>query len=1444
MLTDPRRSFWSAAFWSAAARLAPALAAALVLASLAAPPAHAGGGREIITHEADGTDIWQTEFDVRDLPPGTWNIIISARDAAGNVGVSGPYNLRIDPEAGLPGTRIVYPSPGQVVRGDVSIVGVTHAPFGVMQVYARINEDGDFFMVEGEEFWNLIVPAGALPDGRHSVFARVRDLDGLEGPVSRIDFIVDSAPPTVEILSHEIGSFISGRARIRGAVTDPNGIAALYISGDGENFEPLSLSGRRRDTTREFSFTINTRNYDDGPVVYFVRAVDSTGYEAVEPVLFFVNNVPPLLEILSPGPGEDIFGETQVAGRVVSLAGLSEFFYEWEGRREDIPRFPGDPHWAVTIPVSGARGNFRVTAVDITGNVSRQTIQLRDRRQVRAPLVRIDSPAPSGRMVLAYDQPIYGHVSPGFVPYAVRLEAGWLEATGSLVMAQPAFRIDPHVIPQGRSTLVLRALDEFGLEGPALSLRVERAPPPAREEWEPPFALPPLSRILVDSHPGRWADGPWSHPWAGSYIDISGSLPGYAPGQALEYRLRWDEPWRRAAVEAAPAEEGDGGEAAGAGGGGARFSARITLAGRPAGHVPLEMRVARPGGAADFPVFLPVNRSDGLPSIGFLSPGAEFGAIHGMVTTAGIVDSAAPIVEMGFSIDGGYEFEPLGFVFGAERSRFSLVADYSRLYGEGLDLVIRALDRAGNLVQASPRIIFDNSDDLPVLILNSPLQGELVMRDFELSGLAYDDDGVAAVYWRILRPSTPWEAPDEILARAAEDGFELEFARVETAQNFAIPVGIGEVENGFNILEMFAADIFGTHGELERRVLRVSHSAPVTVALEPPIDVWNSGNVMVRGTSFDLNAISDVFVSMDNGVSWQRADVVSTHYEPGGEWGMNLWEINLNTRAYADGTYAMLIRAIDGFGVGSYSSGVINIDNTPPEVDVAFPREGSLVSTHVYVAAQVFDNMSLRGISVQLANIYDPAIQETRHLEPALVVMERFDIAALPEGSYILKVSAVDYSGNETIMIRNISLQRGEAAADVAIINPLPGIAHSGPVVVSGRVSGAFVPDVVILTVNGEHEAAVPVDRFGIFRHEMPEGSFGGEPYYVFGAFFQAPGGDLVMSAEHPVAVRSFGPALAIESHSDGDVITGRPWLSGRAFMASPPFDEERPPTRQERELMRPRLVELSFDNGRSFVPARGRENWRFRLEADYLPGGLLPVVVRATFNDGSAAARRILLTVDTALPSVATIGPAENTFHRHGIMVFGSAQDNYELDSVEISLRQGSKHLYAVPGFVEGLFIDVSVLGGLLWSTGIGLTFFDDNVRLQLNLSQAPEGRFEGVAVGGKLVANIWSANLRRWFGPDWEWWTTSIGLGANFSYFMMGEGENPQWMGQFLGQWEIIKADMSFFFPRWRYFGTVSLYMEPGIWFAASDVDFDVNPDAWRTRFTIGFGLRFSLF
>jgi hypothetical protein len=1382
---------------------------------------YAGGNRQIVTQTADGMDIWQTEFDVSARKKGTYNIIISAKDAAGNEGISGPFNLKVDPMAGLPEARVVYPEHGQIIREDVSIVGVASARYGVKRILVKI-DNGEYEELEGGEYWSLFIPALDLVEGKHTIFVKAIDSMDILGPESRTDFILDILPPEIGLVDREIGDLIAGTVNIKGKVSDLNGIQSVLLSEDGENFTKLAFNKKRGDDAQYFQFPVRSKKFPDGPVIYYIRAINKTGSSVTRPFLFFVNNYPPQIDIISPKQGEDIYGNTQVTGMVTTGVGLTDFYYEWAGERHEIPLRPGDPFWAVTFPISMANNRaipFRVTAIDKSGNVTTVSRRFQDLRKNRTPTISIDYPLqPSGsaRMNLEQGEPIYGHILPGFFPYAIMIE-GEIE----YIMAQPVFRIDPDLIPDGRTTMRLWAIDEEDVTGQPFTLRINKTP------RTPDYVAQEVSPLTITS--------PEEYDWFNESVTIRGSISGYRSGQFLEYRLSRDANWRPISINAT-----------------GTFTAAISLVDLPEGPVPMEFRTTRDG-MEDYPIFFPINKFITLPEISFMVPDVEYGFIHGDITTAGTLQYVVPISLLSYSVDNGITFEEMEFSAKYNRAWFNGNFDYSAMQKNNQKLIIRAIDRAGNRVQASPNIIFDDSDDYPVLILNTPVDDEIITNDFNISGLAFDDDGLAAIYWRILTPRNPWDTVAETTARHRS----MEFNRFETEQNYLIPVTIFDVADGENILEIFAVDMYGVQCEVIRRVFKVSTSPPVTAVTAPSMEFWNRGNITVRGTAFDLNGIEDIRISMDNGVSYQKVDFTSSQREA------TPWHISLNTRAYTDGIYSMLVRTTDKYGISSFASGIINIDNTPPEIDLGSPRNGDRIGVTLNLTGQVYDNIDFTRLAVQLVNVENPNVQRSFDLPKQFVIMEAVDVTAFPDGDYTVKIIAYDQSGNETSLVRNFNILKARAASEVAIINPLPGIEHHGPMVVSGKITGAVIPKQVILMLNNHDYALVDVNRYGIFRYDLPDDAIQTEDPVVFSAYFRTPGGERIVSFENRVRVKDHGPVLVIDSHNDGDVITRRPYISGRAFFMQVPDpeelviqsdgEEEEEPvvklSRKDQKTMgrlvpQAKKVELSFDNGRSFVTADGGPEWKFRLETGELERGTLPVVVKASFTDDSVAVRRILLVVDTRAPVINTIGPPENSSHRNSILVYGSSSDDYDMDTIQISLRPGDKNLYQVPGFIQGLYLDGSALGGLQYAVGLGLTFFDDNVKLQFNASQAGKGnRYSGWAFGGKVLANVYTQNLGDWFGPDWEFWTTSITIGAHFSYFwgMEKEGEKALWMGQLIGQWEIIKADLKFFFPKWKYFKTISLYTEPGLWFAPSDV---VSKQAWRTKFTIGFGGRISLF
>ncbi|GHV96364.1 hypothetical protein AGMMS50293_26840 [Spirochaetia bacterium] len=1392
----------------------------------------AGGKRQVNTQTADGIEIWQKEFDVSTLKPGRYNFIVRSKDAAGNEGVSGPFNIQVDPKAGLPVSRVVYPEANMVVRDNFNLIGVASGRYGLDQVYVRL-DDAEYTPVEGKEYWSRRIDIGALSEGSHTIYARSVDSKGLDGPEYQVNFIIDKSPPSVELSSHSTGDIISGNQVLAGIADDPNGIARLSWSEDGKTWAPLSFKTKKGQTAVSFSFPLRAKNMEDGPRVFFIRAEDKTRLSITKPYLFFINNIPPVLEILTPDKNEDIYGQVQVTGRVIATVGLSKFFYEWAGDTQDIPLRPGDPFWSVTLPVSlGTNRNlpFRVTAVDKIGNTTTLTQRFQDNRKFKGPTIQIDYPAGNGLNSIAQDGSIYGRIAPGFYPAAISIE-GEIE----FLDARPGFRIPPEKIPQGRSTIRVWAVADDDTMGQPVIIRVNKPPLTAPRGQPLPVVNMAPSRITVRS--------PEQYAWFNSSVTVSGTINPNArqgangdnaqgntasdgfrlpAGTRIEYRLDPTEDWL-------PLTISPNGE----------FSANIGLSNMEEGPVHLEFRTVE-NDVENLPYYYPINKFSTRPQIEFITPDEKFGAAHGVITVTGIISGFVPLTEVSYSLDGS-DYQPLNHVTKYGKTLFSYTCDYTTLQNTGKRLIIRAQDEAGSIVEQSPVFTFDDRTDHPITIVNTPLDNDVITGDMEISGIAYDDDGVAAIYWRVLSPENPWE---NVAFTAEKLDKDVPFNELLTAQSFQVPISFEILRDGENIIEVYAKDIYGVQGETIRHIIRVSAAAPTNVVAFPAIDLYNRRNITITGRAEDTNGVKQVFISMDNGNSYQATELVLAPEGLKPEAAdIGNWQISLNTSAYNDGVYSLLIRSIDNYGIEAFSNALINIDNTPPEITLGAPNNGASAGMELAVTGQAYDGINLKGLSLQLVNINNASQQIAYEMKPDFVITEQIDVSQLSDGQYNLKLTAVDMAGNETAVTRDITLIKDETGSAVHLSNPMPGIDHAGPLQVSGTVTGAVIPARVELLLNNTRFAYADVDRYGVFRYDFPEDRFTREETLLLSAAYDTPTGKRIASFEHEVKISPFGPLIEVESHKDGDVITQRPWLSGRAFV-SMSEDEAQGMKLKQKAAIALKNMQISFDNGRSFntITRRSGASWRYRLETGDLAAGPLPILLKAQFADGRYAVRRIVLTVDTASPSVVTIGPAENSTHRDNVLVYGSADDDFSMDTVEVSLRPGDKAGYAVPQFIQGLYLDASVLGGTTWSTGLGLAFFDNNVKLQVQFGQAPPGgRYSGNVFGAKLIANVANVPFDYFFGPDWAFFSMTFGVGANFSWFTMEEGEQPLMMSAVLAQWEFARVDLSYAFEKWKYMKTVSLYVEPILWFAPSDVSGD---EVARAVFRLTFGARISLF
>jgi hypothetical protein len=755
-------------------------------------------------------------------------------------------------------------------------------------------------------------------------------------------------------------------------------------------------------------------------------------------------------------------------------------------------------------------------------------------------------------------------------------------------------------------------------------------------------------------------------------------------------------------------------------------------------------------------------------------------------------------------------------------------------------------DAAGNTATLSEwPFIIDREMDLPVVQISLPLEDEIIVADFVISGISYDDDDVRNIYWRL------------------DDGDEQ---ILETKLSFSIPVPLSSITDNEHSVSIYAEDIFGVKGHVVTRNFRVSLEEPKASLTQPALGEIVGGMVTLAGVASDKNGIKSVQISLDNGNSFN--DSVIAANADGGTDGADAieWTYQFNSKIIQDGPHVVFIRVSDRYDISSLYSSMLMADNTPPELVLDTPVDGAVTTGPLYFTGRAIDAIMLESVTINLSSLEGVAIPPelaVRETKTDALLLEDMDISSLPNGSYNVEIRATDKAGNVSRVSRNIALANDRQRNFIDLLYPLDGEYVQGYFNLYGYVEGIDMPGDVTLLVNDTVIKTGPVSETGYFRFAVSADDLApGENEIVVSNDFG--GRETARSAARIIQYQPLGPWITVDTMNMGDFAYERPWLMGRAgyvlsdeetaILADKKADKE---LKAAVEAKRVDSIELSFDNGRTFSTARKSTeknyNWRYRIEDWDMREGIHYLVIRATMRNGEKAVTRFLIQIDNTPPEIRLISPEQGGRYNYEMQFAALASDDVELKDVSYHLRQGDKAAYEVPGFIKGLYVESTIPpflkqawngapgifngGATYMDFGLGLSFFDDNVKIQvvygfisqsLYTHMGGEGqiRYGGQVLGLKLLANIYTLSFGTLGGPDWNWLSASFAMGANFSLFDIAregytQSGNPTWMSALLAQIEFPRVTI----PKRSSLRTFSLFTEGQLWFVPTDVDAKKN-------------------
>lgn len=738
------------------------------------------------------------------------------------------------------------------------------------------------------------------------------------------------------------------------------------------------------------------------------------------------------------------------------------------------------------------------------------------------------------------------------------------------------------------------------------------------------------------------------------------------------------------------------------------------------------------------------------------------------------------------------------------------------------------VDAAGNVSSYEAwKFLIDSKSDLPIAEIHLPTYEDVVTRDFTISGVVYDDDGPSSIYYKI------------------DNGSYTKLAEMGTS--FAIDVPFSTMTDNEHTISVYAVDINGVKGPVVERKFRVSTEEPKGAVETPTIDKANKGLITLTGVASDKNGIEKVLVSLDNGNSYNNAV------------GTTSWTYTFDSRAIPNGTSVVFIRVIDKYGISGLYSSLINIDNKAPELVLDYPLDYSATTGPLFFSGYAFDNVDITDLFITVRSLDGKTIPRSLQkvdFKLDRIITKNIDISALENGSYNIELTALDKAQNATRVSRNIMLNKNKPLATVNLLYPLNGEHKQGTFNIYGSAEADNKIESLSLYIDNKFVAVTTLTASDYFKFEInPEIISDGEHTYRVDAKVES--GQVIRSRTQTVEYNSVGPWITIDNFTYGDFATGRPYIKGHAGYSL--SEEEKvlastkKATKEQKETINNKKVakiEISFDNGKTFTQVSKGEKWMYRVENQDIGEGFHFMIVRATMRNGETAIERTIIQIDNTAPKIRLITPSVGGRYNQELVFSGLSSDTVGLKDVQLTLRKGDKASYEVPSFIQGLYLDWHFWGATLFDIGVGLTFFDDVVKVQFQwgqFTQAQRDMFSNTSMryggdnvmGIKILANVANVPFSYFFGRDFDWLSANFAVGAQFSRFNESGSGEAQILSAILAQLEFPKVK----FPKMKCFSSLSLYTEFSLWFIPTDVS-STNVDINNIVPQIAEGIRLSVF
>lgn len=579
----------------------------------------------------------------------------SAESAASTTGSGGGADSRASgggSKGGGPSklsVTIRYPTSSSTVRGVVTVAGsATSASRVDLQV-----DSGAIVAVAGTSSWSTELDTSSLPDGSHSLTACATDSAGATKKAT-ITVLVANAPapdttaPTVSIGAPSAGAIVGGVLSIGGTASDDVGLANVQILVDAG--APRAATG-----TASWAASVDTTALANGGHTITAVATDTSGNTRSASVPVTVSNSvasgSPSIAISNPAAKATLQGSVVVRGTAAAPAGIARVEFRVDSGAWAVAS--GTTSWSASIPSTAwPNGGHAVSArvTDRGGAQATATVPVAFSNTLSGPLA-ISIQSPRTTAPLAGPITVTG-VATGAARIRVKVDS--LAYVDVPVLGDWSHTFESVPLANGLHTLMARADDAAG--NPAtdtISFSVSNADsPPTVTFVDPADGVTVSGRILLRARAYHLAGA--------SQVQFSVDGGPYGYSEYLDTSKLANGPHTVTARSTSPS--------------GVVGTASIVLAVASTDLSAPRIQIASP------------------------SPGT---AVSGVVTLSGTASDDVGVARVELESGGGT-------VPASGTTSWSLGLDTRRLANGPHDLILRAVDAAGNTGWSTTTVVVSN----------------------------------------------------------------------------------------------------------------------------------------------------------------------------------------------------------------------------------------------------------------------------------------------------------------------------------------------------------------------------------------------------------------------------------------------------------------------------------------------------------------------------------------------------------------------------------------------------------------------------------------------------------------------------------------------------------------------------------------------------------------